>query len=461
MAALFFMHLIQAVLAARDSLRIAIQLMTALEIEIDNKLNYLLALYNHMKDMEARMKNRVESREAVALNMRGILFIIDSKFLDIFFHTLIYSDPDPIRGHYFIDRPYEGFDRIVNAMRGEELSYDGLNDYEAQCINANVNYFRLPYKRVFKVSEVATNLIGDNSILYTSCLYVLQDGRVCIGFNHGLIKIFNSSIFECEMELLGHDNTIYDIIQLTDGRICSASKDKFIKLWNRSSGVCEATLFGYGDQVTVVVQYSPTQLCSCSDDGTIRLWDISTGICLKEHVFDYSPAIALVLQPNGYVACLSYIGFLRICDVNRGVVANIYVGNRRDDKYCSYRMIQLPSGDLCIGSNIQSRSAEVSVWDYKTYQKIKTIHSVTFRSYFNEFFCLILLQDGRLAVGTCTSVEKDEDFENESTLFIYNLETFECEQELNLSRGQGFNAVQLNDGRLLWCVRNNPKLKLL
>jgi hypothetical protein len=57
MAALFFMHLIQAVLAARDSLRITIQLKTALEDALDNKL---LALYTHTQDMEACMKNRVE-----------------------------------------------------------------------------------------------------------------------------------------------------------------------------------------------------------------------------------------------------------------------------------------------------------------------------------------------------------------------------------------------------------------
>jgi hypothetical protein len=117
MAALFFLRLIQVVLAATDSLRIAIQIMTALEIALGNKLSYLLALYTHMQDMEARMKHRVEET-AVTLNLRGNLFVVDTKYLDIFFRTLIYSDPAPIRGHYIIDRPFEGFDRIMNAMRG-------------------------------------------------------------------------------------------------------------------------------------------------------------------------------------------------------------------------------------------------------------------------------------------------------------------------------------------------------
>jgi hypothetical protein len=116
MAATLFLHLIQAVLAARDSLRIAIQLMTALEIALDNRLNYLLALYTHVQDMETYMKNIIEET-AVTLNLRGTLFVVDTKYLDsIFFHALIYSDPAPIRGHYFIDRPIEGFDYYLGLL---------------------------------------------------------------------------------------------------------------------------------------------------------------------------------------------------------------------------------------------------------------------------------------------------------------------------------------------------------
>jgi hypothetical protein len=87
-----------------------------------------------------------------------------------------------VRDNYFIDRPYEGSDCIVNAMRGEEISYVGLNDYEAQCIDANLNYFRLPYprfKRIFKKSESKLIPIMD----FVSTLYVLQDGRLCIGYS--------------------------------------------------------------------------------------------------------------------------------------------------------------------------------------------------------------------------------------------------------------------------------------
>jgi hypothetical protein len=55
----------------------------------------------------------------------------------------------------------------------------------------------------------------------------LQDSRVAVGFiNH--IKIFNTSTFVCEMELLGHSREMYVIIQLSEGRFCTESADKTI-----------------------------------------------------------------------------------------------------------------------------------------------------------------------------------------------------------------------------------------
>jgi hypothetical protein len=104
--------------------------MLDLEIALDDKLNYLLALYTHMQDIEARMKDSVEATPTVTINMRGTLFVIETEHLtassNIFFQILIYSDSDPARGHYFIDCPFEGFDHILDAMRGIELPYEGV-----------------------------------------------------------------------------------------------------------------------------------------------------------------------------------------------------------------------------------------------------------------------------------------------------------------------------------------------
>jgi WD40 repeat protein len=244
-AIMFFAHLIQAVLAARDSLRIAIQVMSALEMELDNKLNYLLALYTHMHDVSTRMKQSIETTAAVTLNLRGTLFIIETEHLtassNIFFHTLTHSDPDPSRGHYFIDRPSEGFNRIVNSIRGEEISYEGLNEYELQCIEENLKYFHLPsprFRRVFKESQCMLDADdNDGDEVYITFACALQDNRLCTGFSDGIIRIWDTSTlpFQYEMELLSHSTAIHGCLQLESGKLCSISYDMKIKLWNLSS----------------------------------------------------------------------------------------------------------------------------------------------------------------------------------------------------------------------------------
>jgi WD40 repeat protein len=332
----------------------------------------------------------------------------------------------------------------MNAMRGDAISYEGLNVYEAQCIDANLNYFYLPYprfKRVFKESEKVINLHNLDPILWISFLYVLQDGRLCIGFDNGDIKIFNSTTFECKMELLGHSRKVCCTIQLSDGRLCTASCDNTIKLWNLSSGECEATLVGHELPVTAVLQYSSTQLCSGSYDQTIRLWNIESGVC--EATITHSNrnkfgTAYFALLPNGLVASLTSIGYLTILNIETRDVIEIEIEHN-----CGYCMIQLASGDLCIGNK---KNGEITILDHMTYLKLKTF---TIIEKYAGIQSMALLMDGRVAVSMtwCSSLYKRE---YEEEVHIYNIDTGESEQILRGIIADGI--VQLSDGRL--CIKN-------
>jgi hypothetical protein len=275
------------VLAARDSLRITIQLLQTLEIELDKKLNYLLALYNYMQGMEAHMKAVIEATHAVTINLRGTLFVIETEHLvlssNVFFHILIYSDPVLIRGHYFIDRPFEGFDRIVNAMRGEELSYEGLNDYEVQCINDNLKYLQLPFKRFERKFGKCSKLISctqEYGIIKVFC--ALQDGQVCTGSNFNEIIIWDvtSNLKRLKtLPMLENTHQVVVVLQLSDGKLCTVSSDKVIRVWNLQICKCETTLIGHEDIVVAIVEYSPTQICSAANDKTIGLWNLTSKTC--------------------------------------------------------------------------------------------------------------------------------------------------------------------------------------
>jgi WD40 repeat protein len=168
-----------------------------------------------------------------------------------------------------------------------------------------------------------------------------------------------------------------------------------------SSGECEVTLVGHEHWVTAIVQYSSTQLCSGSYDKTVRLWDIATRVCKKSLKLD-GPVVALELLPNGQIACLSLCGLLYFWNVDTDflshavVIDKIYNSKHINDLH----MIQLASGDLCISVN-----DKITIFDYKTHQKIKTIPI----RHTNHVGCkiLLLLKDGRLAIRI--NNEDDED----------------------------------------------------
>jgi WD40 repeat protein len=249
------------------------------------------------------------------------------------------------------------------------------------------------------------------------------------------------------MELVGHSQEVCCTIQLSDGRLCTASKDKTIKLWNLSSGECETTLVGHENWVTAIVQYSPTQLCSGSYDETIRLWDIATRVCEKSLKLD-GVVEALELLPNGQIACLSLCGLLYFWNVDTDylchtvVIDKIYNIKNINDLH----MIQLATGDLCISVN-KDDNGEIIIFDFKTHQKIKTI-PIRHTNYYVNIKTMLLLRDGRLAVGIYS--EDDEDVNNEyDTILIYNIDTGECEQELRDTKAD--HMVQLSDGRLCSC----------
>jgi hypothetical protein len=156
------------------------------------------------------------------------------------------------------------------------------------------------------------------------------------------------------------------------------------------------------------------------------MWNISTVVCDKTIKLD-GGVEALELLPNGHIACLTLYGLLYFWNAVTDYLSHAVV----IDKYrCNWHMIQLDSGDLCICSD---RSTEITIWDYQTYQKLKT---VSVNLYAGVFASWVLLRDGRVAIGVLST----------ETILLYNLETGECEQELQDTCAT--RIVQLSDDRL-------------
>jgi hypothetical protein len=87
-------------------------------------------------------------------------------------------------------------------------------------------------------------------------------------------------------------------------------------------------------------------------------------------------------------------GFLNFWNVDTDDLIRIVVFQRKDPKQLMhFCMIQLASGDLCISSNDIREG--ITIWDYKTLQKIKTIQICFI---FGSTKPLTLLSNGRIAI---------------------------------------------------------------
>jgi WD40 repeat protein len=85
-----------------------------------------------------------------------------------------------------------------------------------------------------------------------------------------------------------------------------------------------------------------------------------------------SSVVALELLPNGQIACLTLFGRLYFWNPDSDYMNYSVVINRKDiTHFTKLCMTQLASGDLCISSNCCD--GKLTVWDFKTHQKIKAI----------------------------------------------------------------------------------------
>jgi hypothetical protein len=176
------------------------------------------------------------------------------------------------------------------------------------------------------------------------------------------------------------------------------------------------------------------------------LWNIVTGAFEKTLKLKGSVE-ALELLPNGEIACLTLCGLYFWNPDSDSLGYAVVIASEDITQDTNLYMIQLASGDLCVCCN---ESQDITIFDFKTHQKIKTIPTEWVLNP-SGTRAMTLLRDGRLAVGICFEEDdySDDDDADDDVILIYNLETGACEQTLVDSNAK--HMVQLSDGRLYSC----------
>jgi WD40 repeat protein len=330
-------------------------------------------------------------------------------------------------GVYVIDRPSEGFERILECLSTGKLDCKGLTDYEIDCVYANLDYFIIPFTRIWDYSKVY-KLEG----LHLRVCLQLLDGRLCGSRSDYSICIYNMYTNVSEINMKGHTNRIREIIQLQDGRLCSCSSDKSIKLWNIESGQCELTIHGHTSNVICITQLLDGRLCSGSHDRTIKLWSKDTGVCESTISTGISPYRVVQLR-DGRICSGDIYGSIKLWNIATGVC------DMTIDRHTGITSID----KLRIGSCSYDKT--IKIWNVSS-----GVCECTLEGHTDYVMDMVLFLDGRLC-----SVAYDDN------LKIWNKETGVCELTVHVHVIGLRKVLQLHDGRLVVTGHNSEEVNII
>lgn len=419
----------EAMLEARRRVGAAIEGLTRLLETLDRRIEALD--HTHRSFKEARSAG-VERGAAVAssrvrLSVRGKVFWADASSLlrvdGSFFQAMVSSEVwlPTHDGAYFIDRPYEGFERILDFLRSGVLALDGLNAHELQCVEGNLEYFRIRSQNAGWTYSSSAELCRTSYVVYSQ--KELAGARLCVGCDDGRVRVLDTATGQCELTLDGHGALVWSIVLLADGRVCSGSSDRTIKIWNVELGRCDRTLNGHSKGIRSLAQLSDGRLVSASDDKLLKVWNVSTGACVLT-LSGHSWYVHKVIQLRDQRICSSSFG-PRIMIWNSTTGACEQVLN--DDSF-PYSLRELGSSRLIYGCN----NGVIRVADLRTGAVEQTLTGHT-----NLVRSLLLLESSRLCSGS-----------RDYTMRIWNLNAGTCEVVLSGHTEGVYSVVRLSDNRL-------------
>ena len=421
--------LVEEVELARGRVIEAMQSMDRLLQLLNSKLDRLLrAKAYHAQAVQIVHRNYEDS--IIRLNVRGQIYEISKDILldhmDCYFFQMLLKGSTVSDNHhqqtYLIDRPYEGFDRILQSISNQSVDFNGLNEYQVQVMLDNMHYFHLPcnrYRWSYKQSA-NVNIFKKYEINHIS---LFNPSSVLISTSQGIVFIWNSHTNQISHTLHAHQWSVIQAIPYNETMICTCSTDSTVKVFDLKTNSCVRTFSKHLAAPSCITILSDGRICSGSFDRTIIIWNWKTSLIDKTLTGHLECIRSLLLLKDNRLASGSVDGTIKIwktttwkCEITIAASSSIET------------MIQLRDGRICSALGNQT----LRLWN------IDTQSSVVLSGRHNErISSIVQLSDGRICTGSF-----------DTTLKIWNILTGECEMTL---RGHGHivrGVLQLHDGRI-------------
>lgn len=151
-------------------------------------------------------------------------------------------------------------------------------------LSGDQTYILTSYNKVL-VSDLEGNvkavkgLEGENSILYSGSISVLESGRVLVnsGTVMGGVLIWDLHKEKLLHNLKGHEGSIFYVTISENGRyVASCSDDRSVRLWDLEKGTLLSVGWGHTARIWNLKFFDNSRrLISVSEDCTCRIWEIA------------------------------------------------------------------------------------------------------------------------------------------------------------------------------------------
>lgn len=229
-----------------------------------------------------------------------------------------------------------------------------------------------------------------------------------------------------------HKGNVYSLLKLPNNYLGSCSDDKTIKVWNLNNMSLHQTLVGHKNSITNLIKlHSSNIMISSSNDNTIKIWSMKTGECLstlslhnKKTVFSLCP-----LFPNYFASSSSDKTIVITNGETYEKVLTI-----RGHKDSVYNVIQLKNSYLCSCSGDKT----VKIWkvDYTIEKSFKCVQTLLGHS--KPVFTICEYKEGQIASASGDHLIK-----------LWNIQKGECIGELRGHFGGVNTMIIMKDGSLL------------